>query len=89
MKNYGEYKSDNYGYHTIALDFGEITLYFSYQTIIAFAHRKIGFKVCENVWTSTTGKHLNWLESDKKRRIPRTEFKRLLSKALNYAKVEF
>lgn len=49
-------------------------LYFSYETLV-------GFKVCgkmyvsENVWSKTTGKHLNMLVN-KESRIPHAEFKK-------------
>ena len=46
-----------------------IHFYFSYKTLIAV---KKGNKllISENEWSTTTGKHLNLIDSDKKKRIP-------------------
>lgn len=56
-----------------------LRLYFSYHVIIAF---EINFKrfVCENVWSRTTARHINDLESNVKKRIPRNEFLKKLAK---------
>jgi hypothetical protein len=80
--NYGQYTSDNYGAHTQAIQIGKLTLYFSYDTVVAFRHPSHGFVVSHNVWSVTTGRHLNWLEPDKKRRVPYEEFKKLLDEVL-------
>ena len=74
--NYGNYSSDNYG-SCRAISIGNITLYFSYDTIVAFS---IGNKltISENVWSNTTGKHLNFINPDKSIRIPYEEFKKKL-----------
>lgn len=50
-----------------------ITLWFSYETIVAFRTAETGFCVTENIWGNTTGKHLNWV-SDKADRLPREVF---------------
>lgn len=52
---------------------GNVELYFSYSTIVAFRTPFTGLVVSENVWSNTTGKHLNWL-CDKDDRVPRQEF---------------
>lgn len=74
--NYGNYSSDNYG-SCRAVSIGDITLYFSYDTIVAF---RIGGKlvISENAWSNTTGKHLNFINPNKEIRIPYGEFKRKL-----------
>lgn len=52
---------------------GDMTLWFSYSTMVAF--RKGAVKVVsENQWSKTTGKHLNAIESDKALRVPYDEF---------------
>lgn len=56
-----------------ALRLGLITVYYSYDTIIGFCTPNTGLCVTENVWGTTTGRHLNMI-SDKKDRIPRQEF---------------
>ena len=60
---------------------GKLYLYFSYTTIVAFSmdSKTVG---CENNWGSTTGKHLNWIEPDKKKRIGEDTFETLLTKVL-------
>lgn len=60
------------------VEFKNIDLYFSYETIIAFG--KDGYiTASENMAGSTTGKHLN-LISEKKNRLPREKFLDLLNK---------
>jgi len=46
---------------------GELVLWFSYETIIAFSTPEThGRVVCENAWGTTTGKHLNWIDHGNK-----------------------
>ena len=81
-RNYGDYSSNNYGAHTQQVDIGNLRLWFSYDTVVAF-HDNDGRKVCENCWQQTTGKHLNWIDGgDKKSRLPYDEFNELLNEAL-------
>lgn len=76
--NYGEYSSGNYGAHTLVVDIGPIRVWFSYTTPVAFhvsGHQRV---VHENVWSKTTGKHLNWIDRGAKdRRVSGDEFERL------------
>jgi hypothetical protein len=51
--------------------------WFSYQTCIAFQDGGY-MAVCENVWSRTTGKHLNHIDPDKASRLPHAEFVRRL-----------
>ena len=53
---------------------GDLTLYFSYQTVIAFDSPKTGFVISENVWSMTTGRHLNEINPDKSIRLPNAVF---------------
>jgi hypothetical protein len=80
--NYGEYKSQNYGSHCQRIRVGDLTLFFSYDTVIAFVydgHRYIS----ENKWGSTTGKHLNWIDGHNlHRRLKREIFEKELQRAL-------
>jgi hypothetical protein len=50
----------------------DMTLWFSYSTLVAF---RIGAEkvVSENVWSKTTGKHLNQI-ADKSNRVPHETF---------------
>ena len=70
-------KLDNYGTNNaIVVSFGNVRLWFSYNTLIAFqvGNRRI---VSENVWGSTTGKHLNSIDGkDVKNRYKRDQFKK-------------
>lgn len=86
--NYGQYASGNYGAHTQAVQIGTLTLYFSYNTVIAFKDRFFPLVVSENVWSVTTGKHLNWIDSDKENRVPNSEFEDKLSEVLRLHKLE-
>ena len=52
---------------------GSIVLYYSYDTIIGFSTPNHSLCVTENIWGTTTGKHLNMI-SEEKDRIPRAEF---------------
>ena len=56
---------------------GTNRVYYSYSTIIAFrvdSHLYIS----ENIWGTTTGKHLNYINSAKEIHIPNDEFNLLL-----------
>ena len=65
----------------VRVDIGALTLWFSYQTPIAFHMDGAVRVVSDNVWSSTTGKHLNMI-SDKPDRIGNLEFTKLLDVAL-------
>lgn len=58
------------------------TLWFSYETIVAF-HQGNNFFVRENVWGSTTGKHLNFIDGgDHDNRVSAKVFESELDYAL-------
>lgn len=62
--NYGNYSSDNYGAHTLCFETPQGTYWFSYDTLVAF--KILGeFHIIKNYWGSTTGKHLNWINSNR------------------------
>jgi hypothetical protein len=46
------------------------SIWFSYETPIAYSDDYGNLYVSNNEWSSTTGKHLNYIESDKSKRIP-------------------
>ena len=63
------------------INIGTTTVWFSYDTPIAF--RSSGERVVrENIWSTTTGKHLNYIDGGTKeakaRRLPSDEFDRAL-----------
>ncbi len=77
--NYGNYSSDNNGVHSLAFQLGAVTVYFSYETPVAFEAPGHGLVVRENDWGPTTGKHLNWIDGgNHKLRLPGSEFEKQL-----------
>jgi len=56
---------------------GEIDLFFSYEILVAIWTTKKLY-CSENQWGVTTGKHLNHIEPDKKKRISADEFNELV-----------
>ena len=71
---YGKYSSSNYGVNTLVFTDADGTeYYFSYKTLVAVRYQ--GVLTCiQNSWGSTTGKHLNWIQPDKKKRVNRETF---------------
>jgi len=66
--------------NAVRVDLEDRTLWFSYNTLIAFQIGDNSRVVSENCWGPTTGKHLNALGGDlsgKKYRVSRAEFERL------------
>ena len=82
VRSYGRYQSDAYGAHTLMVDFGRLTLYYSYRTVVAFYSPERGLVCSKNVWGVTTGKHLNWIQPQHDRRIDRLEFEMQLADTL-------
>ena len=84
--NYGNYSSDNYGANSIAIELGSRTIYYSYDTIVAFrgTNSKGEYFNCiiKNYWGSTTGKHLNFINPNKKIRLDSEEFENQLKQFL-------
>ncbi|MFA5323715.1 MAG: hypothetical protein WC373_13670 [Smithella sp.] len=84
FKSYGEYSSENYGAHSLVFRTSQGSVYFSYDTPVAFHTPKTGLVVRRNDWGPTTGKHLNWIDGgNKAARIPGAEFERQLEEAFN------
>jgi hypothetical protein len=83
VSGYGDYSSDNYGVNCLRLQIGGLTLYLSYKTVIAFHTIETGKVIRKNDWSTTTGKHLNWINADKKRRISGDVFENQLNEVLN------
>lgn len=83
---YGRYANENYGLNTLQVDLRSLRLYFSYDTIVAYRDDDDGLVVCENFWTTTTGKHLNWIDgggSSRKDRVPHDKFMDMLHAAID------
>ena len=64
-----------------------IKVFYSYSTPVAFQPKNThDILVCENVWSITTAKHLNWIEDwagypRKQNRLKRDEFKKAFDQA--------
>lgn len=86
IESYGRYTSHGYGAHTMKVRLNEMTLWYSYETLVAFSTFQDGRKVCQNVWGPTTGKHLNWIDGGsklaKRNRLPVDQFKKVFQTAL-------
>ena len=67
------------GNNTHQLNTSSFTIWFSYETPIAFNHPNVGFIIRENSWGPTTGKHLNNIDSNKEERIASQEFEDIFS----------
>ena len=74
------YKSKNP--NDIVVSIGELDIYFSYTTPVAFRSPEGGLTCRVNVWGPTTGKHLNAIEPDKSKRVPSEHFENLLDNVL-------
>jgi hypothetical protein len=53
------------------------TYYFSYNMLVAFFHVKSGMVCSQNYWGTTTGKHLNCIEPDHKKRVNEKLFREI------------
>lgn len=94
INTYGDYSSSNYGAHCMRVDIPRsrankhgITLYYSYNTCVAFRgfinNDQYGLFVIKNYWGSTTGKHLNMIDGGRKeKRLDNATFEKLFKKAL-------
>lgn len=82
IKSYGQYTNDNYGAHTLCVDLGNIALYYSYSTIVAYVDYTDCLVCCQNRWGPTTGKHLNWIQPDHSKRLDSEAFDKMLTAAL-------
>ena len=51
------------------LDLGYVTIWFSYNTMVAFRYSGGELHVSVNYWSNTTGKLINRLQPDKKQRL--------------------
>lgn len=82
FRSYGNYSSSNYGVHCLKFVIGNLHLWYSYDTPIAFETPATGLVIRENAWGPTTGKHLNWIDSNKQRRISGEAFEQKLAETI-------
>ena len=67
--------SNDYDARALSVDFGPVTVWFSYTTVVAFQVAGGRRVVQQNYWSRTTGRHLNMIDNgDKKSRVSDTEF---------------
>ena len=86
---YGQYTPGNYGAHAIRVDIGPLTVWFSYQTPVAFQADGHTRRVRRNAWGSTTGKHLDALDGGtRSTRIPGERFERELAEVVARLSIE-
>jgi len=88
INTYGDSVNAN---NAMRVEIGDMTLWFSYHTLIAFKMERGKIKVCENCWGSTTGKHLNYIDGgDDKNRIRRDLFEQEVVEILrNYGLMNY
>jgi hypothetical protein len=68
----------NYDRNSGSVSLPNVTLWFSYKTLIAFQFDGKPRVVSENCWSNTTGKHLNAIDGgDKSSRVDRATFEKL------------
>lgn len=69
-------------FHVFTLS-NDVEIYFSYETPIAFLTSE-GVLVSENVWSRTTGKHINWIKNNRNiTQVPNEEFSEQLDRYYN------
>lgn len=61
IQSYGNYSSDS-----LVVTVGPVTVWYSYQTPVAFQVDGSPRVVRDNSWGPTTGKHLNWIDGGDK-----------------------
>lgn len=66
---------------------GKLIFWFSYETVIGFHTPDTGIIASENIWSNTTGKHLNSF-SYKDQRIDRQLFQEQLDQLLENILIE-
>ena len=88
FSSYGNYASSNYGVNSLLFTVGNFDYYFSYETLVAFRHPRVGMVVHTNDWGPTTGKHLNWIDDgekeDKAARLTCEQFQQVLAYVEEY-----
>jgi len=69
--------------NAVEVGIGDLSLFFSYKTLIAYQDFHDGLVVSENHWSTTTGKHLNYIDGGNKfGRLKQDEFEKKVSAML-------
>lgn len=69
------YYTDHNSVNAILVEIGNLAIWFSYKTPVAFqigGHPRV---ISVNYWGATTGAHLNAIDPDKSKRVKEDEFK--------------
>ncbi len=86
IRNYMDYSSSNYG-SSREVSIGSLDLYFSYETVIAVRTPFSGLIIRENDWSTTTGKHLNAINSDHSMRVSSQDFEMQLEEIMKHYRI--
>lgn len=78
-----EVRLEQHGDQSATVVIGPLTVLFSYSTPVAFYLFETGWIVSENVWSVTTGKHLNRHAPTDAPRLPNEEFRAAMQRALD------
>ena len=85
--NINNYVGNNQ-HNAMCIEINDLTIYLSYQTVIAFSDSG-KLTIIKNYWSTTTGKHLNAINRDKSIRLDNDQFEKELQKLLKYHKLTF
>lgn len=77
FQSYANYANKSSAYNSLQFFLPNVTLWFSYGSLVAFKPLGNPTIISENIWGNTSGKHINLIEPNKKNRIPRELFKLL------------
>jgi len=61
---------------------GNLDIFFSYQTAVAFEDGQGNIVASQNKWSMTTGKHIGQISKDVSDRIPYDQFTKELERAI-------
>lgn len=86
IRNYVDYSSSNYG-SSREVSIGSLTLYFSYETVVAVRTPFSGLIIRENDWSTTTGRHLNAINPDHNMRVSGRDFEMQLEEIMKHYKI--
>ena len=76
---YHDYAGNNYGIHALCFtDQQGRQFFFSYNSLVAFSSPATGLVCIENLWKQTTGKHLNAIQPDHRKRVDQATFDAML-----------
>lgn len=91
MSTVNLFQYDSQGTNSTGVTVGDLDLYFSYKTVIAFCKAGSPCVVRANDWGPTTGHHLTSIDGGKKeakaKRLPSADFEAALALVLNGAPV--